>query len=117
MAADVSGIKCAVIQMNKTTFTFLFVPFFSSLFQEGAFNTRCLREFWQMVVPVNFCPVPGHNCMESLYDEAQVVREMILPLEQFLCGSPTVDPEMTILPLCAVESFAWANRPTGDELV
>ena len=31
--------------------------------------------------------------MESLYDEAQVVREMILPLEQFLCGSPTVDPE------------------------
>ena len=63
------------------------------MFQEGAFNTRCLREFWQMVVPVNFCPVPGHNCMESLYDEAQVVREMILPLEQFLCGSPTVDPE------------------------
>ena len=55
--------------------------------------------------------------MESLYDEAQVVREMILPLEQFLCGSPTVDPEMTILPLCAVKSFAWANRPIGDELV
>ena len=46
-----------------------------------------------MVVPPNFCPVPGHNCMESLYDEAQVVREMILPLEQFLCGAPTGDPD------------------------
>lgn len=46
-----------------------------------------------MVVPPNFCPVPGHNCMESLYDEAQVVREMILPLELFLCGNPTTDPE------------------------
>ena len=30
--------------------------------------------------------------MESLYDEAQVVREMILPLEQFLCAAPTGDP-------------------------
>jgi len=68
-----------------------------------------------MVVSVNFWPVPGHNCVESLYEEAQVVRDMILPLEQFLCGSPIVDPRrkfgkifprMKILPLCAVEFFA-----------
>lgn len=62
------------------------------MYQDGTFTTQCLREFWKMVVPPNFCPVPGHNCMESLYDEAQVVREMILPLEQFLCAAPTGDP-------------------------
>ncbi|XP_057372526.1 E3 ubiquitin-protein ligase UBR2-like isoform X1 [Daphnia carinata] len=63
------------------------------MYQDGTFTTQCLREFWKMVVPPNFCPVPGHNCMESLYDETQVVREMILPLEQFLCGAPTGDPD------------------------
>ena len=64
---------------------------------------RCLREFWRVVVPPNFCPKPGHNCMEALYDEAQVVREMIKPLEQFLCGSPMVDPEKV-----------WENLANND---
>ena len=31
--------------------------------------------------------------MESLYDEAQVVKELIHPLELFLCGNPTSDTE------------------------
>ena len=31
--------------------------------------------------------------MESLYEESQVVQELIQPLELFLCGSSTVDTE------------------------
>lgn len=29
--------------------------------QEGTFTTQCLREFWKMVVPPNFCPVVKIN--------------------------------------------------------
>jgi len=63
------------------------------MYQEGTFSSRCLREFWRTVVPPNFCPKRGHNCMESLYEESQVVQELIQPLELFLCGSSTVDTE------------------------
>ena len=31
--------------------------------------------------------------MESLYDESQVVKELIQPLELFLCGSPSADTD------------------------
>lgn len=86
------GFKCIRYLLSLSLLPITLINSEFCHLQEGTFTTQCLREFWKMVVPPNFCPVPGHNCMESLYDEAQVVREMIQPLEQFLCGSSTGDP-------------------------
>lgn len=74
----------------------VYIVFYLFLFfvlKEGVFTSRCLREFWRNVVPPNFCPHPEQSCIESLYDESQVVKELIQPLELFICGSPSVCPE------------------------
>ncbi|KAK2704905.1 E3 ubiquitin-protein ligase UBR2-like isoform X2 [Artemia franciscana] len=80
------SVEQLTINLDLSTTPDQMVEIWKKNFDNGYLNSRHFRDYWKFKVPNIFSPGMNCDCLHIVFDEDEVKRVLLDPLEMFICG-------------------------------